>query len=69
MSQMKEYIKKLDFDELISQINSFMLNESSRIQHVEDLIFWDGSDGAIKSLESMKSLTDKDIEKLTIKWD
>ena len=40
-----------------------LLYESARIQHAEDLIFWEGSAGAIKAIESLKAID------VTVKWD
>jgi hypothetical protein len=45
------------------------LIEAARIQHAEDVIYWEGSAGAkrvIKSLEQMESEGHKDV---TVKWD
>ena len=42
--------------------------KESRIQHAEDLIFWEGSKGAIRAIEQLQSLS-KSTQSLTIKWD
>jgi hypothetical protein len=42
--------------------------KESRIQHAEDLIFWEGSQGAIRAIEQLQSLS-KSTQSLTIKWD
>ncbi len=42
--------------------------KESRIQHAEDLIFWEGSRGAIRAIEQLQSLS-KSTQSLTIKWD
>ena len=41
-----------------------------RIQHAEDVIFWEGASGALRALELLKSLAANGrIEKTTVKWD
>ena len=42
--------------------------KESRIQHAEDLIFWEGSKGAIRAIQQLEQLT-KSTQSLTIKWD
>jgi len=46
-----------------------ILNEGARIQHAEDIIFWEGSKGAARALESLKSLEKGKHKDVTIKWD
>ena len=41
----------------------------ARIQHAEDIIFWEGSKGAARALESLKSLEKGKHKDVTIKWD
>ena len=45
------------------------LFESARIQHAEDLIFWQGSTGAAKALESLKAIESGNHQDVTVKWD
>ena len=47
------------------------LNEGAeaRIQHAEDLIFWEGSKGALRALEALKSMEEGKHSDVTIKWD
>jgi hypothetical protein len=45
------------------------LTEGARIQHAEDLIFWEGSAGAMRALEALKSLEGDNHRQVTIKWD
>lgn len=48
----------------------FQLNEiESRIQHAEDLVFWEGSKGALRSVKSIVDLEKGGYQNLTIKWD
>ena len=48
----------------------FKLNENgSRIQHAEDLIFWEGSKGALRAVKSIVDLEKDGHKNLTIKWD
>ena len=46
-----------------------LLFESARIQHAEDLIFWEGSAGAIKAIESLKAIEQGQHNDVTVKWD
>jgi len=45
------------------------LKEGARIDHAEDIVFWEGSRGAIRALESLKSLEKGKHTDVTIKWD
>ena len=46
-----------------------ILNEGARIDHAEDVIFWEGSKGAIRALESLKKMEEGGHENVTVKWD
>ena len=46
-----------------------MLMEGARIQHAEDIIFWEGSKGALRVVNSLKSLEQSGHKEVTIKWD
>jgi hypothetical protein len=48
---------------------SIQLDEAARIQHAEDLIFWEGSKGVVRALESLKKLEQGGHKDVTIKWD
>lgn len=50
-------------------INKKPLTEAARIQHAEDIIFWEGSRGAVRAIESLKSLEQGKHSDVTIKWD
>ena len=45
------------------------LKEGARIDHAEDIVFWEGSRGAIRALESLKSLEQGKHTDVTLKWD
>jgi hypothetical protein len=45
------------------------LTEAARIQHAEDIIFWEGSRGAMRALEALKSMEQGGHEEVTLKWD
>ena len=45
------------------------LTEAARIQHAEDIIFWEGSAGANRVIDSIVGLTKGNTQSLTIKWD
>jgi len=46
-----------------------ILVEAARIQHAEDIIFWEGSAGAMRALEALKSLEGDNHQNVTLKWD
>jgi hypothetical protein len=51
-------------------VGESQLNEAeARIQHAEDIIFWEGSKGAVRAIESLKSLEQGKHSDVTIKWD
>lgn len=45
------------------------LTEDARIQHAEDIIFWEGSKGAARAIESLRNLEKGGHTDVTIKWD
>ena len=45
------------------------LKEGARIDHAEDIVFWEGSRGAIRALERLKSLEQGGHTDVTVKWD
>ena len=45
------------------------IDEGARIDHAEDIVFWEGSRGAIRALESLKSLEQGQHSSVTLKWD
>ena len=47
----------------------YVLTEAARIQHAEDIVFWEGSRGAMRALEALKSLESNGHQDVTIKWD
>ena len=49
--------------------SKFVIKEGARIDHAEDIIFWEGSKGAIRALESLKKLEQGGHKDVTIKWD
>jgi hypothetical protein len=50
-------------------LNESILMEAARIQHAEDLIFWEGSAGAKRALEALMSVEGEGHKDVTIKWD
>jgi hypothetical protein len=48
---------------------SIHLKEGARIDHAEDIIFWEGSKGAIRALESLKQMEQGGHTNVTVKWD
>ena len=45
------------------------LAEAARIQHAEDIVFWEGSAGATRALQSLRNLDQGGHKDVTIKWD
>ena len=45
------------------------LVEGARIQHAEDFVFWDGSKGALRVLNSLAELEKGGHQDVTVKWD
>lgn len=54
--------------EVFAQPNT-IITESARIQHAEDIIFWEGSAGALRAVSALRSLADRGHQDVTIKWD
>ena len=50
-------------------VGESVLNEAARIQHAEDIVFWEGSAGAMRALEALKNLEGESHKDVTIKWD
>jgi hypothetical protein len=51
-------------------VESKILNEEGpRIDHAEDIVFWEGSKGAVRALDSLFALEQGGHEAVTIKWD
>jgi hypothetical protein len=46
-----------------------LLEAEARIQHAEDIVFWEGSRGAMRALESLKRMEQGAHTDVTIKWD
>ena len=44
-------------------------DEGPRIDHAEDIVFWEGSRGAVRALDSLLNLEKGGHEQVTIKWD
>lgn len=50
-------------------VTSTPLNEGARIQHAEDIVFWEGSKGAARALQSLINLEKGGHKDVTVKWD
>jgi len=57
------------FNEFKQITNTSILNEGARIDHAEDIVFWEGSAGAARALESLRKLETGGHSDVTIKWD
>ena len=52
------------------EVKAQILKEAeARIQHAEDIVFWEGSAGAKRALEAIKSLEGRGHQDVTVKWD
>lgn len=51
------------------QSNSIPIMEGARIQHAEDIVFWEGSKGATRAIEALKNLEQGGHTDVTVKWD
>lgn len=47
----------------------FIFEAAARIDHAEDILFWEGSQGAKRVIDAIKSLEQKGHQDVTIKWD
>lgn len=52
-----------------TNLEQTVLTEAARIQHAEDIVFWEGSRGAMRALEALKGLAGDSHKEVTIKWD
>ena len=48
---------------------SILKEAEARIHHAEDVVFWEGSRGAVRAVESLKQLEQGGHKDVTIKWD
>lgn len=56
--------------DLVKECISSILSESvGRIQHAEDLVFWEGSAGATRAIKSLIDSSKGGEKNLTVKWD
>jgi len=46
-----------------------VLTEGARIDHAEDIVFWEGSKGALRALKALKSMEQGGHADVTLKWD
>jgi len=60
-------------DFLLDLVNECMSNllvtEGARIQHAEDLIFWEGPSGATRAVKSLMDSAKGNSKNVTVKWD
>jgi len=59
----------MKFKEFKNVIKFPIKEAEARIQHAEDVIFWEGSAGALRVLESLRKLAAGGHKDVTIKWD
>jgi len=50
-------------------ISPFLLVEAARIQHAEDIVFWEASAGAKRAVEALRSQASGGHQQTTVKWD
>ena len=46
-----------------------ILQEGARIDHAEDIVFWEGSKGALRAVDALRNLDKGGHKEVTIKWD
>jgi len=46
-----------------------LLEADARIQHAEDIVFWEGSKGAMRVLKSLRDMAGGEHKNVTLKWD
>ena len=51
------------------QHTATILVEGARIDHAEDIVFWEGSRGAMRAVEALKNLEGDSHKDVTLKWD
>lgn len=47
----------------------YITEASARIQHAEDIIFWEGSNGVLRVVDALKGLANDNIKATSLKWD
>ena len=57
------------YDVDVSKLGESTLLSESRIQHIEDLIFFQGSSGAMRAVAALRSMSGDDHKAVTLKWD
>ena len=50
-------------------VGESLYEADARIQHAEDIVFWEGSKGAMRALEALRSMAKEDHKNVTLKWD
>lgn len=50
-------------------VGESLYEADARIQHAEDIIFWEGSKGAMRVLEALRNMAKEDHKNVTLKWD
>lgn len=50
-------------------VNHLVITEAARIQHAEDIVFWEGSQGAKRALQSLANLAKGDHKNVSVKFD
>lgn len=58
----------MNFKEYLNA-NILLEGNEVRIQHAEDLIFWEGAAGAKRAIESLEAMAGNGIKKTSVKWD
>lgn len=50
-------------------VETFIYEADARIQHAEDIVFWEGSAGAKRAIQALKDMAGDQHKAVTIKWD
>ena len=61
-------MKLVEFKKVTGNCKTPLLETGGRIDHAEDLVFWNGSQGALNAIRQLEGLA-KNTNNLTIKWD
>ncbi len=61
-------MKLVEFKKVFGKCKTPIMEAGGRIDHAEDLVFWNGSQGALNAIRQLEGLA-KNTNNLTIKWD
>jgi hypothetical protein len=68
-NKFKALFKTVLYEELNVIKSARLLTEGARIQHAEDVVFWEGKRGVLRIIDALISLEQGKHEDVTVKWD